>query len=100
MYTQSGSSPLTRGKHEEVRLGGVRVGLIPTHAGKTRSARSGGATPRAHPHSRGKNEMSDQVSAVAAGSSPLTRGKPPAKRPQRYQERLIPAHAGKTNALG
>ena len=30
------------------------------------------------------------------GSSPLTRGKQGARRPQRRDERLIPAHAGKT----
>ena len=31
-----GSSPLTRGKHVESRLRGLRQGLIPAHAGKTR----------------------------------------------------------------
>ena len=30
-----GSSPLTRGKHEEGRRGGPETGLIPAHAGKT-----------------------------------------------------------------
>ena len=42
--------------------------------------------------------MSAQVSAVAAGSSPLTRGK--RRRPdfRRAPARLIPAHAGKTRA--
>ena len=34
-----------------------------------------------------------------AGSSPLTRGKPPATRSRRTPGRLIPAHAGKTERL-
>ena len=33
----AGSSPLTRGKHGEVGVGAGGLGLIPAHAGKTRS---------------------------------------------------------------
>ena len=52
---QSGSSPLTRGKH--VGDLGVLVGrgLIPAHAGKTARTGHRTPTPRAHPRSRGEN---------------------------------------------
>ena len=40
--------------------------------------------------------MSDQVREVAAGSSPLTRGKHEAWAFDAEAGRLIPAHAGKT----
>ena len=70
--------------------------LIPAHAGKTSGHYPAGAVCRAHPRSRGENRAGLGTQGPAWGSSPLTRGKPPAKRSQRNQERLIPAHAGKT----
>ena len=70
-----GSSPLTRGKHlsEGGRAG--RVGLIPAHAGKTPPPTAWKATTRAHPRSRGENPVQQGALGLAAGSSPLTRGK-------------------------
>ena len=53
----------------------------------------------AHPRSRGENLREDLSAQRAAGSSPLTRGKPSRRRPRRNPRRLIPAHAGKTNRL-
>ena len=50
-----GSSPLTRGKHEESRRGGPEAGLIPAHAGKTFQAELEMIQERAHPRSRGEN---------------------------------------------
>ena len=50
----------------------------------------------AHPRSRGENEDDVLRDVVKDGSSPLTRGKrmlPSWKGPE---DRLIPAHAGKT----
>ena len=50
-----GSSPLTRGKPWE-RVGKAwERGLIPAHAGKTRSDHGRRNRPRAHPRSRGEN---------------------------------------------
>ena len=75
-YRPSGSSPLTRGKHQGGGLGCRRLGLIPAHAGKTE-----------------RDPYSDET---LSGSSPLTRGKPP-RSPSRVRVMgLIPAHAGKT----
>ena len=91
-----GSSPLTRGKPSP-RLSPCQAsGLIPAHAGKTRMDARRALHPRAHPRSRGENAHMSAPATLSLGSSPLTRGKPPTQCPQRDQERLIPAHAGKT----
>ena len=72
-----GSSPLTRGKRDVARDELGCVGLIPAHAGKTRSwlARSGRSW--AHPRSR--------------------EGKLKQNSYRIHDVRFIPAHAGKTN---
>ena len=76
-----GSSPLTRGKPLRARGNHEVARLIPAHAGKT--GRSAGRAPDgwAHPRSRGENMGVVAEGASAAGSSPLTRGKPQAGRP-------------------
>ncbi len=53
-------------------------------------------THSAHPRSRGENSAFVAYPASSAGSSPLTRGKRLLQRRNRLDERLIPAHAGKT----
>ena len=56
------------------------------------------SSPRAHPRSRGEN-IDGFVSGIkSAGSSPLTRGKHPLHMGMVVCIRLIPAHAGKTQA--
>ena len=112
----AGSSPLTRGKHQQAgkdarryRLipahagktgpGGGRCSvarLIPAHAGKTTFARTQLRGRKAHPRSRGENEALAASDATDKGSSPLTRGKRGRAPARRLQVRLIPAHAGKT----
>ena len=72
------------------------LGLIPAHAGKTRSADVAEPKAPAHPRSRGENENSIARAFVTVGSSPLTRGKRAACQDQRGLLGLIPAHAGKT----
>ena len=91
-----GSSPLTRGKHATCGEDCSQRGLIPAHAGKTRSACQDGRCRRAHPRSRGENRPTVLLCAASEGSSPLTRGKPHRDRVQRHEGGLIPAHAGKT----
>ena len=93
----AGSSPLTRGKHMIVATPGRMRGLIPAHAGKTRSTPSANSRDWAHPRSRGENPFRLRSRAAAAGSSPLTRGKLPRPAEGTDRERLIPAHAGKTH---
>ena len=92
----AGSSPLTRGKLESMRAHPMGSRLIPAHAGKTHNQ---GAITRvlpAHPRSRGENSIEETTGALAAGSSPLTRGKQDAAHAHIMARRLIPAHAGKT----
>ena len=72
-----GSSPLTRGKHDDGVAPRARVGLIPAHAGKTKCGHVAFCTYRAHPRSRGENNKSQIGSHAPLGSSPLTRGKLP-----------------------
>ena len=73
-----------------------RRGLIPAHAGKTRSSSTTTPCSRAHPRSRGENTPSAHLRMRAAGSSPLTRGKPSHDASPGLRNGLIPAHAGKT----
>ena len=94
-----GSSPLTRGKPQELPNLLDDLGLIPAHAGKTRRGWMISGCRRAHPRSRGENASRDWPLIVARGSSPLTRGKPNDVAPPVGDGRLIPAHAGKTYTL-
>ena len=95
-----GSSPLTRGKHDEHTRGREDPRLIPAHAGKTYGTPLSPIFQAAHPRSRGENRFVAVVRTVLEGSSPLTRGKQLAGRHLRTATRLIPAHAGKTRSWG
>ena len=91
-----GSSPLTRGKQLSDGRDVAVFGLIPAHAGKTRSPRRPRVHAGAHPRSRGENTARSRPAKRYSGSSPLTRGKPSSTACLRRRWRLIPAHAGKT----
>ena len=91
-----GSSPLTRGKQLGVEGGGLLVGLIPAHAGKTPLTWTPPTWTTAHPRSRGENPDAPGIASANWGSSPLTRGKRGAGGQRRDRQGLIPAHAGKT----
>ena len=73
------------------------AGLIPAHAGKTRTSRLYSYTVRAHPRSRGENRGVYRYSEDPEGSSPLTRGKLQLGHHVLPVHGLIPAHAGKTS---
>ena len=93
-----GSSPLTRGKHLGLRQHHQAGGLIPAHAGKTRSTLCSTTGRRAHPRSRGENLVEKPNVVAGLGSSPLTRGKRREGRHGLFARGLIPAHAGKTRS--
>ena len=95
----NGSSPLTRGKRGAARLAPWGRGLIPAHAGKTRTGDVARGPTVAHPRSRGENMTKLTGFAAAPGSSPLTRGKHRRVRQITDLGWLIPAHAGKTAGL-
>ena len=94
--SNTGSSPLTRGKQGDGMCAFGGFGLIPAHTGKTDERLLARAQGEAHPRSRGENVMQVRGDNGIEGSSPLTRGK--LLRPSRATtpRRLIPAHAGKT----
>ena len=94
--TRAGSSPLTRGKLCDEVLSRERSRLIPTHAGKTPKAGADSPRRRAHPHSRGENEVIEGTGSPILGSSPLTRGKLERGSKLLTNCGLIPTHAGKT----
>ena len=91
-----GSSPLTRGKLDRHQRAQAWPGLIPAHAGKTAFSRVSSWRASAHPRSRGENQGVPAPACMGQGSSPLTRGKRQAAGAGDLEERLIPAHAGKT----
>ena len=94
---RAGSSPLTRGKLGDRVVSGPGDGLIPAHAGKTVPNLGDITQVEAHPRSRGENCRLCETTRRRRGSSPLTRGKPPASPARGMASRLIPAHAGKTH---
>ena len=91
-----GSSPLTRGKQLYDLGARFDDGLIPAHAGKTRSPIRRSPRYRAHPRSRGENQIQVLKAHLGDGSSPLTRGKRHNLVEALTVQGLIPAHAGKT----
>ena len=94
-----GSSPLTRGKHAVTLDRVTLTRLIPAHAGKTSAATTPTPAHPAHPRSRGENLQVRDRACKQHGSSPLTRGKRDRIGSSRYEEGLIPAHAGKTVSM-
>ena len=94
-----GSSPLTRGKPGRVHGVTERLGLIPAHAGKTGSPRRFESYRRAHPRSRGENTRKSVHGSITAGSSPLTRGKPPQRRSRCPARWAHPRSRGENSGL-
>ena len=72
----TGSSPLTRGAPAGLIRRGLRLGLIPAHAGSTGWRRTSIPGGRAHPRSRGEHVRGEGDKFAVCGSSPLTRGAP------------------------
>ena len=91
----SGSSPLTRGKSGEAPVAPEAPGLIPALAGKMHPTMSAATNRRAHPRSRGENDLPRADRTLGCGSSPLTRGKWLGLTRAWMRRGLIPAHAGK-----
>ena len=85
-----------RGKLNRETYGNIILGLIPAHAGKTPCAEPRGRESRAHPRACGENRHFRADARGSPGSSPRMRGKPALFLRIRPRDRLIPAHAGKT----
>ena len=91
-----GSSPRVRGKPGGGVTGGLRRGLIPARAGKTRRRSAPGPWSRAHPRACGENWAYRSARGRGRGSSPRVRGKRGPGPLRRGCGGLIPARAGKT----
>ena len=117
---EAGSSPLARGKHDQVDRLKIGHGLIPARAGKTLHLVTVDEAWAAHPRSRGENHALAAPSRRRCGLIPARAGKTatqtpetllwgahPRSRGENYRthnrtfQRLgfIPARAGKTCAL-
>ena len=92
----TGSSPLARGKQGPRNEDGLARRLIPARAGKTPPTSAMCSLTKAHPRSRGENNLSEDDSSFWRGSSPLARGKPALGEVVEGGLGLIPARAGKT----
>ena len=91
-----GSSPLSRGIRLIDTFIGVECGIIPALAGNTSWCDADRRTSWDHPRSRGEYVTDISEKAVTKGSSPLSRGIPPAPHPAILRVRIIPALAGNT----
>ncbi len=91
-----GSSPRMRGKQSVCKDGDKATGLIPAHAGKTWKQFRCMRESRAHPRACGENDALSRFRGDVSGSSPRMRGKHSQRGIERTDNRLIPAHAGKT----
>ena len=92
----SGSSPRMRGKRTQVH---ARAGLprfIPAHAGKTQGSHVVAYAGEVHPRACGENVIVSVLANTSGGSSPRMRGKREGAGLPTWEDRFIPAHAGKT----
>ena len=91
-----GSSPLARGLRAACAPRPRRGRIIPARAGFTAFSRSSASPCSDHPRSRGVYGLFSSSRGGAAGSSPLARGLPPARRARGGRRGIIPARAGFT----
>ena len=115
--SRKGSSPHTRGAHQERPRGGHQCGIIPAYAGSTSrvltrleeggwiipayaGSTAGPADPTGpdpdHPRIRGEHDARSVQGPSDTGSSPHTRGAPGVEPGRRVQCGIIPAYAGST----
>ena len=95
-----GSSPHTRGAHQDFRDGRHTKGIIPAYAGSTPFARSCPRSAGDHPRIRGEHSATSSYSFSHSGSSPHTRGAHQIRLRRDQRRRIIPAYAGSTGPGG
>ena len=91
-----GSSPHTRGARYRISRSDPARRIIPAYAGSTRVETGGGRRMSDHPRIRGEHAVDVALADLKGGSSPHTRGAPPASWPWTSGRRIIPAYAGST----
>ena len=96
LLPESGSSPLSRGILF-MAFSGVEWGrIIPALAGNTAAGDPNHRAGSDHPRSRGEYQGVARTASGSRGSSPLSRGIPPARGCVVAIRRIIPALAGNT----
>ena len=97
-YVKNGSSPRMRGKRFVDTGHYDTFRIIPAHAGQTVRKSANRSAAADHPRACGANGQTSIKFNDAFGSSPRMRGKRQRLPQPRCQRRIIPAHAGQTNA--
>ena len=92
----AGSSPHTRGAREDASRAAHVARIIPAYAGSTRVGRRPCRRSEDHPRIRGEHHHPIPRVSRINGSSPHTRGAPPADVRKRPNRGIIPAYAGST----
>ena len=95
----TGSSPLARGTQLALVLATLRQRFIPARAGNTAGRQGPEAGAAVHPRSRGEHDQRQSHPGWQLGSSPLARGTPGSRQPERQGQRFIPARAGNTRVV-
>ena len=93
-----GSSPHTRGLPVGGRGRGGPTGIIPAHAGFTKTSPPALRRMRDHPRTRGVYPSGPSPASTLSGSSPHTRGLPVVRFSEDEDAGIIPAHAGFTTS--
>ena len=91
-----GSSPHTRGAHQERFRRHQRRRIIPAYAGSTFHLFSFVCLGADHPRIRGEHPLAEIDPRQICGSSPHTRGAHLRRRRRHRRSRIIPAYAGST----
>ena len=92
----SGSSPHMRGTLQRLKDTSQVTGIIPAHAGNTRTVRCRNARSGDHPRTCGEHIPVSWWSVPPRGSSPHMRGTPGREASEESDRGIIPAHAGNT----
>ena len=99
-WMNTGSSPRMRGKRDQDPEHPYHLRIIPAHAGQTDYPSLFMNMTPDHPRACGANVTSGSPAAYERGSSPRMRGKRISDIRNVTAQRIIPAHAGQTQAFG
>ena len=99
LHHNLGSPPRMRGKLNPRKYFTRKARITPAHAGKTSAGHKPRASIKDHPRACGENLCVPVTSQFSFGSPPRMRGKLIAAAERAAQERITPAHAGKTSLL-
>ena len=92
-----GSSPRMRGSLQFPARELRETGIIPAHAGLTRTRPDGWALSGDHPRACGAHKTKSGIYGFIMGSSPRMRGSPAEATSGNTATGIIPAHAGLTH---